>query len=65
MALGIKTKGMEHLTMFKVRVNRQHSLGRITEADRKALVDKVNELMAMVVDLREDSPDVARQERRF
>ena len=65
MALGIKTRGMESLEHFKIRVNRQHSLGRISEADRKMLVDKVNELMALVVNIREDSPDVARHERRF
>lgn len=65
MALGIKTRGMEQLNQFKARVNRQHSLGRITEVERKALIDKTNELIAMVVKLREDSPDVNRVERRF
>lgn len=65
MALGIKTRGMEQLQQFKARVTRQHSLGRISEADRKALTDKINELMAMVVKLHEDSPDVNRIERRF
>lgn len=65
MALGIKTRGMEELSSFKKRVNRQHALGRISEAERKVLVDKTNELMAMVIKLREDSPDVARHERRF
>lgn len=65
MALGIKTRGVQDLQAFKKRVIRQHALERISEKDRKALVDKVNELIAMVVDLHEDSPDVARQQRRF
>lgn len=65
MALGIKTRGMYDLSQFKTRVNRQHSLGRISEKDRKELVDKTNELIALVVKLREDSPDVNRKERRF
>ena len=65
MALGLKTRGMEELKSFKARIGRQHSMGRITEAERKALVDKTNELMALVTKLREDSPDVNRIERRF
>lgn len=65
MALALKTKGMEELESFKKRVGRQHSLGRITEQERAALVSKVNELMALVTKIREDSPDVARHERRF
>ena len=65
MALGIKTRGMQDLLAFKKRVIRQHSLERITEKDRKALMDKTNELINMVVELHEDSPDVARELRRF
>lgn len=65
MALGLKTRGMEELTSFKNRANRQHLLGRITETERKELVDKTNELMALVVKLREDSPDVNIKERKF
>ena len=65
MALGIKTRGMEELKSFKNRVNRQHALNRITEAERKLLVDKTNELMALVVKIREDSPDVNVKERKF
>ena len=65
MALGIKTRGMEELESFKKRVCRQHALGRITERERTVLVSKVNELMALVTQIREDSPDVTIHERRF
>jgi uncharacterized protein YaaR (DUF327 family) len=65
MALALKTRGMEELKSFKQRIGRQHQLGRISEVDRKILVDLTNQLMAHVVKMREDSPDVNVKERRF
>lgn len=49
MARSINTKGREELASLKRRVIRQESLERIHPSDAKKLIDKINELDALII----------------
>ena len=49
MARSLNTKGREELASLKRRVIRQESLERIHPSDAKKLIDKINELDALII----------------
>lgn len=57
MARGLKSAGMEELRALKRRVIRQHSMERISRADRDALVDLINEIEARIISMEEAVDD--------
>lgn len=57
MARSLNDKGREELDALLKRVNRQHALSRITTEDQRKLVDKINELDALIIQTNEVNPD--------
>ena len=60
MAGNLKTLGLEELNRLKRRVLRQHQLGRISRGDKDLLVDKLDDVEAFIIRMREGrqrSPD--------
>lgn len=57
MARSLNDKGREELDALLKRVNRQHALRRITTEDQRKLVDKINELDALIIQTNEVNPD--------
>lgn len=53
MAKSLKTRGIEELSVFKRRVNRQHSLERISTANRDVLLGHIHEMEAHIVNMDE------------
>lgn len=49
MAKGLKSAGMEELRAFKRRVIRQHSMERISKADRDKLIGWIDAIEAHVI----------------
>ncbi|WPH58011.1 hypothetical protein SEA_LUCKYLEO_63 [Gordonia phage LuckyLeo] len=58
MARSLNTKGREELALVRKRVIRQEALGRISYHDARLLLDKINELDALIIKTNEqDQPD--------
>lgn len=57
MARGLKSAGMEELRALKRRVIRQHSMERISRADRDALVDLIHDIEARIISMEEAVDD--------
>ncbi|QFG13573.1 hypothetical protein PBI_LAMBO_64 [Gordonia phage Lambo] len=58
MARSLNTKGREELALVRKRVIRQEALGRISAHDARVLLDKINELDALIIKTNEqDQPD--------
>ncbi|QFG08204.1 hypothetical protein PBI_GRETELLYN_66 [Gordonia phage GretelLyn] len=58
MARSLNTKGREELALVRKRVIRQEALGRISAYDARVLLDKINELDALIIKTNEqDQPD--------
>ncbi len=57
MAEALKTKGLQELSQFRKRVNRQYALGRISRPDRQTLIGLVDELEAVVIKITEKPYD--------
>lgn len=53
MAGSLKTLGLEELSRLKKRVLRQHQLGRISRGDKENLVDKLDDVEAYIVKMKE------------
>jgi len=53
MAGSLKTMGLEELSKLRKRVLRQHSLGRITRGDKDNLVEKLDDVEAYIIKMRE------------
>ena len=49
MARSLKTKGLEELEQLRRRVNRQHSLERISKADRDFLNEHLDIVEARII----------------
>lgn len=53
MARSIKDAGLEELGSIKKRVNRQHTLERISRSTRDDLIDMIDELETYIVNMDE------------
>lgn len=57
MARGLKSAGMEELRALRRRAIRQHSMGRITKADRDKIVGHLDEIEAHIIYMSEAIDD--------
>lgn len=53
MAGSLKTIGLEELSRLRKRVLRQHQLGRISRGDKENLIEKMDDVEAYIVKMRE------------
>lgn len=54
MAKGLKTNGMKELKSLMARTSRQHNLGRIGRKDKEYIMERLQEVEARIVKMREE-----------
>ena len=57
MAKGMKSRGMMELRALKKRLNRQHSLGRISRTDADFIRDLLDQVEARIITMEEKGED--------
>ncbi len=57
MAAPLKTAGLRELEALRKRVRRQFAMERISGADTEYILERLNEVEAYIIKMREEGPD--------